>query len=73
MLTFIIILINLFSHGGNEMKKFIIPAEVYSRVSGYFRPVVQWNKGKQAEFNDRKMLEFQNEIVKIKSLKISDK
>jgi anaerobic ribonucleoside-triphosphate reductase len=29
-------------------------AEVYSRVVGYIRPVAQWNKGKQAEFGDRK-------------------
>jgi anaerobic ribonucleoside-triphosphate reductase len=29
-------------------------AEVYSRVVGYIRPVEQWNKGKQAEFCDRK-------------------
>lgn len=29
-------------------------AEVYSRVVGYIRPVQQWNKGKQAEFGDRK-------------------
>lgn len=29
-------------------------AEVYSRVVGYIRPVKQWNKGKQAEFKDRK-------------------
>lgn len=29
-------------------------AEVYSRVVGYIRPVRQWNKGKQAEFKDRK-------------------
>lgn len=28
--------------------------EVYSRVVGYFRPVQQWNKGKQEEFKDRK-------------------
>lgn len=27
--------------------------EVYSRVVGYFRPVQQWNKGKQEEFKDR--------------------
>jgi hypothetical protein len=45
------------------MKKFIIPAEVYSRVSGYFRPVVQWNKGKQEEFSDRKGLQFENNII----------
>jgi anaerobic ribonucleoside-triphosphate reductase len=29
-------------------------AEVYSRVVGYIRPVKQWNKGKQAEYGDRK-------------------
>ena len=28
--------------------------EIYSRVCGYFRPVANWNKGKQAEFADRK-------------------
>lgn len=31
-----------------------VPAEVYSRVVGYFRPVEQWNDGKKAEFSDRK-------------------
>lgn len=33
----------------------IVP-EVYSRVSGYYRPVSQWNKGKQEEHSERKML-----------------
>lgn len=28
--------------------------EVYSRVTGYFRPVANWNKGKQEEFKQRK-------------------
>lgn len=28
--------------------------EVYSRVVGYYRPVKQWNKGKQEEFKHRK-------------------
>ena len=28
--------------------------EIYSRIVGYFRPVEQWNDGKQAEFIDRK-------------------
>ena len=30
------------------------PTEVYSRVVGYLRPIVQWNDGKQAEFKMRK-------------------
>ena len=34
------------------MKK--IACEVYSRVVGYFRPVKNWNKGKQQEFSERK-------------------
>lgn len=31
-----------------------VPTEIYSRVVGYFRPIRQWNKGKQSEFADRK-------------------
>lgn len=31
----------------------VIQTEVYSRVAGYFRPVNQWNKGKQEEFSER--------------------
>ena len=27
--------------------------EVYSRVSGYFRPVKNWNRGKREEFKER--------------------
>ena len=30
------------------------PCEVYSRVIGYYRPVTQWNVGKQQEFKERK-------------------
>ena len=29
--------------------------EVFSRVTGYFRPVKNWNRGKQQEFRDRKV------------------
>lgn len=34
-----------------------VQAEVYSRICGYFRPVNQWNKGKQEEFTERKYIE----------------
>jgi anaerobic ribonucleoside-triphosphate reductase len=37
--------------------------EVYSRVVGYLRPVQQWNKGKQAEFTDRKTYCITEEVV----------
>ncbi len=30
------------------------PAEVYSRITGYYRPVQNWNIGKSKEFKDRK-------------------
>ena len=33
--------------------------EVYSRVVGYLRPVKQWNKGKQEEFDSRQVFRFQ--------------
>lgn len=39
---------------GNDMsKRIIVPSEVFSRVSGYFRPVNQWNNGKREEFSQR--------------------
>ncbi len=33
--------------------------EVYSRVVGYLRPVKQWNKGKQEEFDSRQVYRLQ--------------
>ena len=38
--------------------------EIYSRVCGYFRPVSNWNRGKQAEFKDRKPFEVQQKCPK---------
>ena len=35
------------------MKKCGKRTEVYSRVTGYFRPVSNWNAGKQEEFRNR--------------------
>lgn len=31
--------------------------EVYSRITGYYRPLANWNDGKREEFNDRKEYE----------------
>ena len=36
------------------MEKCKEKCEVYSRVTGYFRPMANWNKGKQEEFRERK-------------------
>lgn len=38
--------------------------EVYSRIVGYFRPVDQWNDGKQAEFNIRQTFD-ESVLVKV--------
>ena len=35
------------------------PTEVYSRITGYYRPVQNWNKGKAQEFKDRVTYSFQ--------------
>ena len=32
-------------------------SEVYTRIVGYYRPVSRWNKGKQAEYDDRMVFE----------------
>ena len=42
-----------------KMNKCNEKCEVYSRVTGYFRPVANWNKGKKEEFADRKMFKVQ--------------
>ncbi|HUV94270.1 MAG TPA: ribonucleoside triphosphate reductase [Anaerolineae bacterium] len=37
------------------------PCEVYSRVVGYLRPVQQWNRGKKAEYDERKPFAVERE------------
>lgn len=32
--------------------------EVYSRVTGFYRPIDVWNKGKKEEFSDRKQFDL---------------
>ena len=36
------------------------PAEVYSRITGYYRPVQNWNEGKAQEYKDRKSYDIAN-------------
>jgi hypothetical protein len=40
------------------MKEKRCEVEVFSRVTGFFRPVQSWNKGKTEEFKDRKMFDL---------------
>lgn len=35
-----------------------VQCEIYTRVAGYFRPVNQFNKGKQSEYSDRKTVKL---------------
>ena len=41
--------------------------EVYSRITGYYRPVQNWNDGKRAEFNNRKVYNIENSTFKAKT------
>ena len=36
------------------------PTEVYSRITGYYRPVQNWNDGKAQEYKDRKVYDIAN-------------
>ncbi len=41
--------------------------EVYSRITGYYRPVQNWNDGKAQEFKDRKVYNIENAKVQVKA------
>ncbi|WP_297058308.1 anaerobic ribonucleoside-triphosphate reductase [Thermosulfurimonas sp.] len=41
-----------------KVKVKVVPCEIYSRVVGYFRPVQNWNAGKQQEFSERKTVKL---------------
>ncbi len=50
-------------HGYLEGEHFKCPicgkdAEVYSRITGYYRPVQNWNVGKRQEFSERKVYDI---------------
>jgi anaerobic ribonucleoside-triphosphate reductase len=48
-----------------KLKNFKVQeCEIYSRVTGYYRPVSQFNPGKQEEFSERKTYEDSIEEVK---------
>ena len=48
------------NHGYIQGEKFVCPdcgekTEVYSRITGYYRPVQNWNDGKSQEYKDRQV------------------
>ncbi len=52
------------THGYISGEHFTCPqcgeeAEVYSRITGYYRPVKNWNEGKTQEFKDRKVYDVE--------------
>ena len=42
--------------------------EVYSRITGYYRPVQNWNDGKTQEFKDRKLYDIATSKIKKKAV-----
>ena len=51
------------SHGYLAGEKYVCPfcgekTEVYSRITGYYRPVQNWNDGKAEEYKHRKLYDF---------------
>lgn len=58
------------THGYINGEHFICPecgkeTEVYSRITGYYRPVKNWNEGKSQEFKDRKVYNLENAFSKL--------
>ncbi len=52
-------------HGYLEGEQYVCPkcgqrTEVYSRITGYYRPVQNWNDGKTEEFKNRKVYDIKN-------------
>jgi len=45
--------------------------EVFSRVTGFFRPVQSWNKGKAEEFKDRKKFDLKATAEKYEDSRVT--
>lgn len=57
------------NHGYLTGEQFTCPecgetAEVYSRITGYYRPVQNWNDGKAEEYRERKLYEPTHSMLK---------
>ena len=58
-------------HGYITGESYVCPecgekTEVYSRITGYYRPVQNWNDGKSQEFQDRKVYNINNSHLQFK-------
>ncbi|WP_022761197.1 ribonucleoside triphosphate reductase [Butyrivibrio sp. AD3002] len=47
--------------------------EVYSRITGYYRPVANWNDGKAQEYKDRKVYDVAHSTLKRENVSVSVK
>ncbi len=59
-------------HGYLSGEQYICPhcgavTEVYSRITGYYRPVQNWNDGKAQEFKERKVYDISNSKMKVRT------
>ena len=45
-----------------------VECEVWSRVTGYFRPYSQYNKGMKSQYDERKKLKIPVEVTNAKGL-----
>ena len=57
------------NHGYLTGEQFTCPhcgenTEVYSRITGYYRPVQNWNDGKSQEYKDRKVYNIATSVLK---------
>ena len=55
-------------HGYITGEQYVCPTcgettEVYSRITGYYRPVQNWNVGKTAEFRNRKTYDIEHSVM----------
>ena len=55
-------------HGYIEGEHYTCPTcgestEVYSRITGYYRPIKNWNIGKTQEFKERKVYDINNSVL----------
>ena len=55
------------NHGYITGEQYVCPecgetTEVYSRITGYYRPVQNWNDGKAQEFKDRKVYDLTHSV-----------
>ena len=48
------------------------PTEVYSRITGYYRPVQNWNDGKAQEYKERKVYNIANSKLQPKEAKAAE-